>query len=442
MVCQTAGRRRGSVSAGFSGIRGKGLTMTLRTALLVALIPLAALIGEGVTGLFPALSPVVAALLRLALVGLATLPLLTGLARGGRGAAAASSSLPAAPSAVPSLSAPSPSAAAASAADAHFDSFRCGVCIAEKIKYFGDFTGVMSRETASVIQATEANAITLMNGLHEVEGKMSRLLDYITTAGDSERVTAIIERTESQLDRSQTLIREFASERQHDIQSVQGQVDEIGRLVSSLSASVDTVRGIARQTRMLALNAMIEAVRAGTAGQGFAVVADEVRALSQQSDQAAVSIGEGIAELQRAVTQNLQAIVSARISKEESGFEVIAQTVTELTENLQILVSQQSDTLAKVHMENEELSKPIMSMIGGIQFQDVVKRRLLGLTTCFQDITEGIEAVVLDMSDPSLTDEAAFNTSYRTRLDAMVSQALTRLEPGAADSPKAAIELF
>jgi len=328
-----------------------------------------------------------------------------------------------------------------------FDAFRCGVCISEKISYFRTFAGIMQKETTQVIEATEANAITLMNDLGEVEKGLRRLLDFIAASGSSERVVAMIDRTESQLERSQTLISEFASERQRDIVTVHERMAEIARVVSELGSTVQAVRAIARQTRMLALNATIEAVRAGAAGQGFAVVAAEVKTLSQQSDQAAIAIGDGIALLEQAVSDSLRTIVADRAAKEDSGFTVIAAAVRELTENLQILLSQQHDTLSKVQQENERLSAPIMQMIGSIQFQDVVKRRLETLVSCFEHISSGIETNVIEMADPSLTSLEQMNSLARARMDEMVQFALSTLDssrPGENDqsAPAAAIELF
>lgn len=410
--------------------RVEGMMKGRGVAVLAALVPIAVLAGEGVLWALPGLGAGAAVLLRLVFAVVGLVPLVLYVVRSAAAAPVV------AQSAVATFSEPAP------VAEPVFDSFRCGVCIAEKIKYFGDFSGLMEKETSEVIQDTETNALSLMNGLKEVESGLRRLLDYISTSGSDSRATRIIERTEAQLERCHSLIEEFATERQQDIQMVQSQVDDVGRVVSSLSETVGTVRGIARQTRMLALNAMIEAVRAGSAGQGFAVVADEVRSLSQQSDQAAVAIGEGIANLERAVSESLQSIVNERIAKEERGFGVIAEAVTELTQNLQILVSQQSDTLAKVQQENENLSQPIMRMIGSIQFQDVVKRRLTGLSTCFKEISQGIEETVIEMSDPSSICHEDVNARYRARLDAMVQQALSRLEAEPSETGGTAIELF
>ncbi|MCM0081552.1 methyl-accepting chemotaxis protein [Geomonas sp. Red32] len=154
-------------------------------------------------------------------------------------------------------------------------------------------------------------------------------------------------------------------------------VESLGERSDQIGAIVGTIEDIADQTNLLALNAAIEAARAGEQGRGFAVVADEVRALAERTTKATREISEMIKAIQ-AETKGAVSAMEEGVREVKQGTEEAAKSGNALQEILDQInaVSMQVNQIATAA---EEQTATISEITGNItRISDVVQRTAQG----------------------------------------------------------------
>lgn len=187
--------------------------------------------------------------------------------------------------------------------------------------------------------------------MHEMSATVSDVASSTALAAEqAEHIQQQTQQGQQQLQRTQLLIADLADQ----VQDTGRQLDALYQLTQDINSVLDVINGVAEQTNLLALNAAIEAARAGEQGRGFAVVADEVRHLAHRTQQSTVDIRRIIDNLQQTARSSVQSM-NVSVDKANSGnaqMQQMAQLLVAIVEGVQAI----SDRTTQIASAAEEQS--------------------------------------------------------------------------------------
>jgi len=259
-------------------------------------------------------------------------------------------------------------------------------------RFQGDQDGKVQKVLASVnpladllrshlgqsLEITESAALGIMTKLKEVVATTTKLVESLESS--QTKAKARYAEAHVMIADTQVLVEGmngYQRQRDRQIQEDGEAIKSIVRQINELKSMTALIRNFTEETNVLAVNATIEAARAGRAGAGFAVVAKEVKKLATEAGTATDLIEKSITDISRTVNEKLLAIVAQiRIEDEERWLSSLAATLPRLSKDIQLTVTELDGLAQDTKGSVEAVRGAIYEALGHSQFQDITRQQI------------------------------------------------------------------
>ncbi|TBV00133.1 methyl-accepting chemotaxis protein [Stutzerimonas kirkiae] len=202
----------------------------------------------------------------------------------------------------------------------------------------------VTAQTSAGVQNQRMETEQTATAIHQMAATVQEV------ARNAEQASLAARQADDEARQGEAVVRQAIDE----IGRLAGEVEQSGRGIEALNAEsgriggvLEVIRTVAEQTNLLALNAAIEAARAGEQGRGFAVVADEVRALAQRTHESTKEIETLIASLQHLAQQAVEQMGSSR---------VLTQNTVELSEQAGAALGRITGAVSTIEQMNQQIA--------------------------------------------------------------------------------------